>query len=235
MFQSYRSFHEPDGQHFLKLLVSSMKNELPCGQMRDFLRVQDQTYSPELISAHPYIYVLDMLMEEFPAAKFILTIRDPLSWLDSFINHTKPNHTGYVGTLIGKQFRDLRMGTSQAHPAEEACLLENGLYTLDGYFAYWTKHIRRALDTIPSDKLLVVRTNDLDRRGDELAAFVGVAATSLNRESTHVHKAFRKLGVLAELDRHYLAEKCIQHCGELMLTWFQDDYKHLAALCANDR
>ena len=34
-----------------------------------------------------WIFLLHKLVELFPTAKFVLTIRDPLSWVDSFINH----------------------------------------------------------------------------------------------------------------------------------------------------
>lgn len=47
------------------------------------------------------------------------------------------------------------------HPPEENILQENNLYTHDGYLSYWNYHNTKVPDTIPAERLLVIRTDQM--------------------------------------------------------------------------
>jgi hypothetical protein len=155
----------------------------------------------------------------FPQAKFVLTIRDCYTWLDSFINHqlSRPASRDWVA------MRDLRFLRGDAvHSAEEKILAEHRLYTLDGYLSYWAEHNRNVLDLIPRGRLLVVRTDRLAQSIGTLAQFLDVESGTLDRQNSHTFKAAQKFGFLHKLDDEYLDAKVAQHCRDLMRAYFPE-------------
>ena len=123
----------------------------------------------------------------FSHAKFILTIRDPYSWLESFFNH----QLGRQVSDRWSRLRELRFrhAVFEEHPKEEALLKRRGLYTLDGYLSYWRAHNEKVLSTVPRDRLLVVRTDDLSQRLTEIAQFIGLKDCAADIERAHANQA----------------------------------------------
>ena len=115
----------------------------------------------------------DLLTKAFPDARFILTVRDCYSWLDSVINQ-------HLNIKVSPPFQQLR-NLYHADPVqrEVAALEVKGLYSLQGYLSYWARHNDFVLNAVPSDKLLVdVPTRGLSEHTDDIASFVGVDHSS---------------------------------------------------------
>jgi hypothetical protein len=115
------------------------------------------------------------------------------------------------------RWRELRYRAAElSHPPQEAAWRDRGLYTVDGYLGSWARHNRMVLEAVPADDLLVVRTEDLAERLDDLAAFCDVAAESLDHDRVHSFPAAGRFEALADLDPAYLEERIAHHCGELL-------------------
>jgi hypothetical protein len=162
---------------------------------------------------------LDVLLDEFHEAKFILTIRDCYSWLDSQIN----SQLSYIEDKRWQNFGDLKYsGETGRHPKEEQVFGQFGLYTLDGYLAAWASHNNKVLTTVPRDRLLVVRTQDIARDMPTLADFLGVPVNHLDTAGVHSFKGGKKFDLLSNLDEQYLDEKVNKYCRALMDAYFPE-------------
>lgn len=217
--KSYRAAHEPEYEELIEMIARASSGAASQMELREFVRARDQRLKLELECSHPLFHLLDLLATEFNEAKFILTIRDCYSWLDSQVN----SQLAYIETRPWQDFGDIKFaGETGRHPREEQIFSRFGLYTLDGYLAAWAFHNQKVLATIPPERLLVIRTPDIARAVPKLAAFLGVPVSSLDTQGSHAFKAVKKFDLLSKLDAEYLDEKVNQHCRPIMETYFPE-------------
>jgi hypothetical protein len=216
---SYRAAHEAAYEPVIGMILAAADGSAGRDRLVEFIRSRDRSLGLEMEASHLLFYFLDILLAEFEEARFILTIRDCYSWLDSQIN----NQLAYIEADHWKDFGEFKYRhEALRHPREERVLAEFGLYTLDGYLSAWASHNRRVLDAVPPHRLLVVRTREISRDLQKIADFVGVPADSLSAGGTHSFKARRKFGLLSRLDEQYLEGKVNQHCRALMDAYFPE-------------
>ncbi len=212
-----RVYHEADWKNLIGLILGVAEGRVSPEAFSRHLRARDRRFSLDIDSSQLNYFFVRELVELFPEAKFILTLRDPYSWLDSLFNHQLARrHPPYEW----RRLRDLRFGSPHAHPPEEHALEVRGLYTLDGYLSYWAAHNRRVLEVVPEDRLLVVRTDEITPRAEEIRRFAGVSHAAARPTKSHTYKALAKFGVLGDLDAEYLAGKISEHCAQLMGMYF---------------
>ncbi len=161
--------------------------------------------------------VIDVLVACYPGARYVLTVREPRSWLDSKINQMITYRSPRWIEL-----RALRHGPPEGHPPQERALAERGLPTLDGFLAEYARHNRRVVEHVPAAQLLVLRTQDIRARCDVLAEFAGVPVATLDLARSHEFQGPVKHHVLDELDQGYLDAKIDQHCAAVVLPLLRD-------------
>ncbi len=141
----------------MELILARAAGERSSEQVRKALLQRDRELCLEMDSSQLNYFVLRELLELAPEAKFILTIRDCRSWLTSYIDHQQSGPTSPRWVAM----RKLRFHSDAEHPPEEQALRERGLFTVDAYLSYWARHNREVLETVPSSRLLVVRTDQM--------------------------------------------------------------------------
>ena len=214
-----RVAHEAESSEVIDIILDLAAGRIGDDSLRRYIIRRDRRLWLDIDSSQLNFYMLEKLVELFPDAKFILTIRYPIAWLDSFINHQLSRR----GRDHWRRLRDLRYRPDiYSHPDEERVLQEKGLYTLDGYLSYWAHHNSTVIDTVPPDRLLIVRTDRISETTDEIVSFSGIPADSFKRGASHIPSAKKKLHVLDELDRSYLAQKVNEHCGDLVARFFPE-------------
>jgi hypothetical protein len=214
-----RSDHEPERELVLKMILRRLQHTIGQEEWRRFIKERDKRLLLELDSSSLNYFLLDVLAQEYEDALFILTMRDCYSWIDSFINHELARLTNKNWT----RFKELRFRADElGHAKEEELFKKKGLYTLDGYLSYWAIHNRRVLEIVPSDRLLVVRTHEIADQAGQIADFVGVPVSQLNRKRTHAYKAKAKFQILSKIDPDFLESKVQQHCQPLMGEYFPE-------------
>lgn len=220
MFEDrYRAAHEPEDEDFLGLFLEVQAGRTAPEELVQAVHCLQDRLRLELNSSSFNFWLLDILQDEFPDAKFILTIREARSWLDSFINH----QLSRACSDNWLKMREMRFRPDEfRHPAEERVLARHGLYTLDAYLSYWARHNTEVLRKIPGDRLFVLRTEEISSRMAELARFVGVPVETLNSTKSRAYAAAQKFDILADLDPDYLSEKLEQHCGPVLSQFFPD-------------
>lgn len=213
-----RSTHEPDGSELIDWILRLSGGNSTAPEFQSYLLRRDDRLCLDVDSSQLNFFLLDYLREAFPSAHFLLTIRDVYSWLDSFINHSLRQSVSERRSKL----RDLRFGPRKSGPPVERALLDKGLYSLDGYLSYWTRHNSIVLSTIPKDRLLTVRTDQISERAYEIAAFAGLPKASILKEKTHAFKSPVSFHVLRDIPAWYLETKVQEHCGALMAQHFPE-------------
>ena len=221
----YKATHEEAHGSLINGFLDWQAGELNANEFQTMLLKHNKYAWLEMDSSHVHIEYVELLVKLFPQAKFILTIRDCYSWLDSYLNHS----LNYPLYQAWARLHNWRYGRSDfSYSAAESPLREAGFYPLENYFAAWTAHNQRALDTIPPEQLLVLRTFDIAKSIDCIADFLKIPANTLDTQRSHSFQAPKRHYLLAQIDSDCIREKAEKHCGELMTKFFDDqDYLEL--------
>lgn len=221
--QNYRAAHETDHGRLISSAIAWKSDQLSQDKFINILKDYDKFSWLELDSSHVHIEYLELLLELYPQSKFILTIRDCYSWADSCFNH----FLNYQLYEPWKNLHDWRYGQIiQPYGLEqEKILSDHGLYALENYFIAWKEHNNKALQLIPEDRLLVVKTFEIKKSTTAIADFLDIPTSSINIQQSHSFKAPQKHNLLSKIEREYIREKAQIHCQELMDKFFNDrDY-----------
>lgn len=226
--QQYRSAHEPECEFLIHYILAFAHGKINKSELIRYVKHRDRRLALEMDSSHLNYYILDILVNEFSNAKFILTIRDCYSWLDSFLNF----HCSLYSYLrdnpqLRKKNRWIKLydidfrANEFKHAKEESILAKKGLYTLDGYFYYWNEHNSKVLATIPEERLLVVKTPDINHNIKKIEEFLNIIPGILpNNIRENVRK--NKFNLLSQIDKDFLETKANFHCKKLMDKYFPE-------------
>jgi hypothetical protein len=214
-----RSAHEAEIDELIKKLLDHSEDRLSEVDLRCFIRRRDRQLCLDVDSSQLNFFILDHLLREFPDSLFLLTVRDCYSWLNSFINDSLRRNVSESWIKL-REYRFRARACS--HPLEEHALEARGLYTLDGYLSYWASHNNKVLSTVPEDRLMIVKTNEITRRAHDIADFSGLPRGSIRVEHSHSFKNPEKFQVLREIQEAHLEEKVRQFCGPLMGRFFPE-------------
>ncbi len=219
--KTVRAKHEPEAKQLMEKFISWQNGVIDEAQFTQWLIERDRRMALEVDSSTLNRNILDILLREFADARFILTIRDCYSWCDSLLNH----HIRFNNEIdpLWKQMGKWRMHPERfKHAPEERLLQEQGFHTLDCYFSYWARHNSGVLERVPSDRLFVVRTDEIGRKAFEIANFAGLPRRAVLVENTHEYKNPSKKPILTQIDRDFLEASVERHCRPLMSRFFPE-------------
>lgn len=221
--KNYRAAHEPGIDAVVDVIRRMLDGEMDRRAVQRFLHRHDRKHWLELESSHPLSMFCSELVHLFPEARFILTVRDCYSWLDSMINQHVKSFNDPKLPSCWRVMNDIYFGTlGDSFRPEERVLEKLGLYPVEGYLSGWTRHYRRVLEAVPGDRLLVLRTDHLSHEVDRIASFAGVPTASLDLNRKHSHRTRERHHVLDEVDADYLAAMFEKHCGDMMQRLFPE-------------
>lgn len=214
------AIHESDADVIISYILDRAAGRLTKERLSELLTDRDKRLMADVDSSNLNLFLLDVLLEIFPEARFVLTVRDCYSWMNSFFNQSLILETP---SDMWKQFRVFRFGTGRnGYAPEEALLREKGFYPLRSYLAYWAEHNRIAISTVPQDRLLIVKTHEITKRAYDIAEFASLPRDTIILEKTHDYAAKKDFGILRQLPRGFV-EACVEEtCAPLMKTLFPD-------------
>ena len=215
--RSYVAEHEAKHRPMIQAALDRMSGAMTDAQAEEFIRQRDAELALEMDSSQLNGPFVDVIARLFPEAKFILSMRDCYSFLDSITDHSLAREvsTRWI------EFRKHRFG-GLAHEPEEQVLAEQGLFPLEGYCRYWAEHNEFILQHVPAERLLVVRTNEIRQSIPKIAEFLGIAENSLDKAQSHSYPAANRFGIISQLDRDFVEQKVQQHCGDLMRRFYPE-------------
>jgi hypothetical protein len=218
--QRVRARHEPEAVPLMETFMAWKNGRIDEAQFTRWLHARDRRMALEVDSSTLNRDILDLLIREFPEARFVLTIRDCYSWCNSHINHAmrfrQKTHP------LWREIPKWRTGVAFEHAPEEGLLKEQGLASLDFYFCTWTWHNSGVIGQVPPARLLVVRTDEIGKRAFEIAEFAGLPRRVVRVDRTHEFRNAAKQNILAQIDPHFVERAVEKHCRALMSRFFPE-------------
>jgi hypothetical protein len=213
---SFRAVHEPAVKKTNQLIIDWLEGKLERAELNTRLIERDRRLKLELESAHPLGYISDVLAEIFPKAKFVITLREPYSWLQSRFNyHYK------VDSPSWRAYRDYFWTKRHSGYAPEEKVLEKlGLCSMDTYLSQYADHYRRVLNQIPKDRTLLLKTSEIDRSIPQLANFLGIQEKKLR--IARKNQSSEKIEPLNEIDPKFVKSKIWYHCQDIIAAYFPE-------------
>lgn len=212
LFSGYRSGHEAHPAASLRIIQAERDGTLNRDEVLRHLQRRDRRWRLEAEAAHFLIHLVEYLVELYPQAKFLCTVRDPRSWLRSILDQeiNKPR------SRLDHEWRmihDVAFGVPpEEYPPREQVLEEYGLRSLDQYLEYWSWHNECLLEFIPPERRLFIETKTLSDQLTKIAEFLEISVDHLSKERAHSHKTSEKHGVLQKIDRRYVRERIQDSC-----------------------
>lgn len=212
----YKTAHEPETLKTNRLVIDYLEGNIGSEWLRENLLDRDNRLRLELESAHPLGYVSGVLADIFPQSLFIVTIREPLSWLHSRLNfHHKTNPPSWT------EYREYFW--TQHHKGfapEEISLQRYELCSLDTYLSQYADHYQRVLSEIHEDRRLVIDTSEIENMLPTIAGFLG--ADPLKIVPSHSKRDENKIKPLEEIDDAFINGKIMHHCSDLVSKFFPE-------------
>ena len=84
---AYRVRHEPYSEHAIETILKRAEGKITSSEANKSILLREKILNLEVNSSQLNYFFLGALAAHYPAAKFLLTIRHPYSWLSSYINH----------------------------------------------------------------------------------------------------------------------------------------------------
>lgn len=222
---NYLARHEPETGRTVQIVIDYLENNINRDEVSQLLLKRDARLNLELESSHPLGYLSEVLVSTFPRAKFIITIREPYSWLSSRLNfHHK------VDPPEWRAYRDY-FWTQQhsSYAVEEAILEKYGLCSLDTYLKQYADHYNRVLEHVPENRRIIIRTDEIENSMREIAEFAGVSPASL--VTSHSNRSPDKITPLNSIDSGFIQEIIWRYCSDIIKVYFPETtklYGHLA-------
>jgi hypothetical protein len=215
-----RANHEPQAAELVDKIIGRRNGDLSEDKFLGWLRERDHKLALEVDSSALNFQLIDVLLREFPNARFVLTVRDAYSWVNSIMNEF------FRGPIAAhwKRMRQVSYPDKDkvAYAPEENVLKENGLFPLETYFLRWATRNTEVIAKIPSERLFIVRTDQIRKKAFELAGFAGLPHYAIRLERTHEYKNPAKKDIIRQIDRDFLERKVEQHCRPLMARFFPE-------------
>ncbi len=196
------------------------QGDLSPEAFRAFLRERDRLGGLEMDSASFNHFYLRELQEEFPAARFIFTVRDCYTWFNSFVNMflRMPQPLPGWPALYLQLIVDAGLMPAFESPESVRAALPK---LLEHFLRFWGESNRRILAQLPPERSLIVCTGEISASLDRLAAFVGVPPETLERAKSHRFQGrYGSPDWLWAAERQCIEECVAQHCADVMAQLF---------------
>lgn len=207
---SYRSAHEPRAPMHLWQIMRWCRGKTDDRRMRRMLEAWDRWAELEMHAAHYLFRVAPLLRDLFPDAKFVLTTREPYTWLESCLNQELAANgacwRAYAAFTLERAGCPAELGRSrEPHPA-----------ILGAYLHTWGEHLKSVLREIPADRLLVLDVREIPACAARLGDFLGIDPATIDLGRSHEHeRRTKRCRLLDHFDADELDRLVAERCGSL--------------------
>jgi hypothetical protein len=179
-------------------------------QLRAFVRARDAVRPLDVDASGIHFGLIDILVREFPEAKFILTLRSVYGWMNSCVGKL---YADFAAGWVGRA--GVFVNRLECLPDHTFRLTDRTGYRscLEQMMKAWTALHRHMLAAIPSDRLLILNTETLSQKLGEIASFCGIDERLLDSRHANPGPGANFLGCF---DPNRMEELIREHCSELM-------------------
>lgn len=205
VFRGYRWGHELLFAESIEAIAAWRAGALDDAGMAAWVAARDEAGQLEVDSASFNHFVLALLVERHPTARFVYTRRDPVAWADSFLNMMLRNAARFAPSPAAPEGRpwpawQVSLGRLLAPSFEPAAFaspeaLAPALPSLaDELLAFHERETARIEALLPPDRTLVLATDDLTGSLAALADLAGVPLATLDAAGAHENRGEEKQG-----------------------------------------
>jgi hypothetical protein len=231
VFARYRAGHEWQMRELIPLALARQRGELTDGQFLAATSGRIRPASLEMDSATFHHLYADLLRDTFPHAMFVHSVRDVVSWSTSLLDMVLAKRMARRFLEIGLdswELEYLQTATGEGCPVDPGSD-DDDRAALVPLMRYWSHHLRQMAEQLPPERTLQLRTRDIGRRTDDLAAFVGVPPRTLRADLAHSNRAPLTLDRFAAFDGVDLRDAYDAYCADLMADLFPQEHAAFTA------
>jgi hypothetical protein len=188
LFTNFRAGNEFMERETIAQVVRRHQGALTQPALEQYLRRRHVEGDLEMDAASFHHLYLEFLVREHPDARFIMTIRSPYDWANSYIKMIMGWHQRFTAAAEPlpdwmEDYGVMLFGDfSWAWVASPATVAERAEPLADAFIRHWAEANRRTLSLLPPGRSLIVRTEELSQSCARLADFAGVPAAALTDE-----------------------------------------------------
>lgn len=216
---NYRVAHEPEREEMLDMILRESRHDISARAFRSYLLERDARLDLEYDVAWANQFIIGHLQAVFPAAKYIILIRDSYTWLQSVTGHLISRDVpSDVLTFLRWWFKPEQYPYSRY----ERSLEEHGLFSIAAYLHAWNRHVNICNQSISADQRLIIRTHELALSHQPLADFLGIPVDSLDVDNGHQNRSTWPNRIESLVDPAYIDEMVQSICGDNMSGYFPE-------------
>lgn len=190
-------------------------------------RLEEPSGALDVCSSHHFY--ADALAARFPAAVFLWTVRDVRAWSNSLLDMEIREAIMAEACGAGETSRRMRF-PRVPYVAGESFTRVADASMLPGLIRVWSEHMVRMARILPPQRVMQVRTHEINSRLAEICTFIGADSTRLIHLSTPANA--RPAGLAMDRWSHSSAwhEVYRDHAAVLMQQLFPEEHGHIMAL-----
>jgi hypothetical protein len=221
LFTNFRAGNEFMERETISQVVARHNGTLTAGQFEQYLRRRHCEGDLEMDAASFHHLYLEFLVREHPDARFIMTIRSPYDWANSYIKMIMGWHQRFTAAAEPlpswmEDYGVMLFGDfSWSWVASPATVAERAEPLADAFIRHWAEANRRTLALLPAGRSLIIRTEDLSQSGGRLADFAGVPAASLT-DQHHSNRHPDRSDLLAGLGRAWVDQRAHDYGADVL-------------------
>ena len=218
LFSNFRAANEYAEAETIRALVKHHTGGLSHDELRAYLARRDRESALEMDAASFLHLTGGMLASFSDNTRFVLPVRAPDAWFESYMRELlrvldRLRARGRVPPAWQRDYGEMLVGRFHW---EEIATPEVRRTSMPGlarrFLAHWAQATAKMLDTLPPERTLVLRTEDLGPMRERLAAFVNQPADSLTGAS-HSNASPPRPSPLDGLPEGWLAQAAAEICG----------------------
>ena len=221
LFSNFRTKHEPSQIFMIYLMKRKKDGDISEKEIKNIFNSANIAQWLEMNSSHYNGFFIEELYSTFRNAKYILTIRDPISWIDSWFNH-QLSRENYAPDTMFDLGRRLYYDRGHNYSKHDAFLEALNIFPIRSYFEFWHDHNKKILNTVPKEKLMIVKTKNISSSINDFSSFLGIDEKDVCNTESHGYKARGKHHILSKIDKNYLLDLALETCGELNDQYFSE-------------
>lgn len=206
---NFKAAHEPFASGLIKLL--SGRNFSDKAFTEQFLLTRDRLLCLEMEANHLLHRFTPQLVEIFPASKFILTVREPYSWVESEYNMILKANRGEDKRNNWRVYDRIKYGQKYFDDINSLDK-KGGEELIKSMLRYYRNHIKFVLNSIPKDRLMVLDTFKINKKNDDIGDFLECDRKKFKIPKKHSAKNKKKTNIqnIVSSDRlqNIIAEEC---------------------------
>lgn len=194
LFSAFRARHEYQFDAATKILEAYSDGRISRVELSAFLLTRQALGQLEVDSSSVNFWFVREFITLMPQAKFLVVLREPLSWLESVLAHLQRDaiDASTRGLPFPASFMRLAKVSGVCFDpsmAQNAEVYKRALPDLSRrLLQFWTSQNQQILAVVPPNRRLVLGTEYLSVSHRALSSFAGIEPGMLTANTGHLHK-----------------------------------------------